>query len=195
MTEIRRNGIDRRTQNTAVTVEQRSGLDRRDALVRTRQYIAILQKIPIFKGLSVDQYKKILSIATHVIYHDGEQLCRTGDESHELYIIIKGQLLVTSPDGKEISRIDPIGIVGEMGIFTNDLHTVTVSSAAESIIILIRKAELMVLLRRDNDLAIHTLLNVIRSLADKLRDDNEIIEDLRQIQHEEPPPEQHDEES
>jgi CRP/FNR family cyclic AMP-dependent transcriptional regulator len=116
-------------------------------------------------------------------FRRGEPLCHIGDKSHEIFILIKGQLLVSSPAGKEITRIDPIGTIGEMGIFTDELRSANVCAAMESITIIIRKTEFIILLRRDNDLAIHILMNVIKDLSEKLRKDNKIIEDLKESDH------------
>jgi len=181
--ETRRTGNDRRNEHDPVSIEKRDGRDRRKVCVRTGQYINILQKIPIFRGLSAEQSKKILSIATHKTFQEGEPLCHIGDKSHEIFILIKGQLLVSSPAGKEITRIDPIGTIGEMGIFTDELRSANVCAAMESITIIIRKTEFIILLRRDNDLAIHILMNVIKDLSEKLRKDNKIIEDLKESDH------------
>ncbi|MHB9028569.1 MAG: Crp/Fnr family transcriptional regulator [Candidatus Latescibacterota bacterium] len=184
MDRASRSGIDRReklSQSLPMGDNRRTGPDRRYTIRRHVQIIEILQKIPLFRGLSVQQFKKVLYICARRIFTEDEVLFHAGDESWEIYILLRGALKVTFGDGKELSRIDPIGIVGEMGVFTGQRRSATTVAAAPSILISIHKMELLKLFRHDADLGIRVLLNVILDLSAKLRRDNDIIEDLKQL--------------
>ena len=60
--EKRRTGIDRRKNATTVNGNQRTGTDRRVTVKNYYRFIKILEKIPVFNELSVDQLQKILNI-------------------------------------------------------------------------------------------------------------------------------------
>ena len=97
-----------------------------------------------------------------------------------MYILIKGELIVTSAQGKEYSRIKPGGIVGEMGILTDKPRSASVVTATDCIVISINKNEFINLLKKDTVLTIRILINIINDLSEKLRNDNIIIEELKQ---------------
>lgn len=147
---------------------------------RYDQFIAILEKIPLFKGLSIAEFSDILSVSTHRTFQEKEILFSEGNESYEMFILIKGQLQVVLPDGKVLARVNPPGIVGEMGVFTSENRSATVVTAGECICLVISKFGLMSLFSKNHTLGISILLNVICDLSGKLRKDNKIIEYLYQ---------------
>ena len=181
MEKSRRSGFDRRQKSKDHSTEKRSGEDRRKLFFDPLKVIGILEKIPIFKGLSIDQFKRIIHICSNKNLTVNEVLCRAEDESYEMFILIKGLLKVVFSNGKELSRVSPIGIVGEMGVFTNERRSASVVAASECIILSINKRELFWLFRNDSDLGTRILMNVINDMAHKLKKNNILIEELRQI--------------
>lgn len=153
---------------------------------RYDQFITILEKIPLFSGLSIAEFGKVLSSCSHKTLHENEILFNAGDESYEIFILIKGQLQVILPDGKVLARVNPPGIVGEMGVFTGERRSATVVTASECIALVISKIGLMTLFNKDSTLGMSILLNVICDLSNKLRKDNKIIEYLYQDRSSEP---------
>lgn len=176
-----RSGHDRRQNNVIIEDDRRSVLDRRIIINRIEHYTGILEKIPVFKKLSIDQLKKILSISSHKTFRKKETLCTAGDQSNEIYILIMGELTILLPDGKVIAHIDPLNIVGEMGIFTGNLRSATVVADEESLVITINKKELLRLFKMDHDLCRVLLMNVIGDLSNKLRHLNELFDRLMQL--------------
>ena len=156
-----------------------------ETISRYDQFISILEKIPLFKGLSIAEFSEILSVSSHKTFQKKEILFSEGSESYEIFILIKGQLQVTLPDGKVLARVNPPGIVGEMGVFTGETRSATVATAGECICLVISKFGLMSLFGKNKSLGISILLNVICDLSGKLRKDNKIIEYLYQDRSEE----------
>lgn len=181
MEENRRSGIDRRELQDSVSDEQRTSKERRVILCQQIEYLSILDKIPIFNGLTPKQASRILRICSNKIVAKDEVICCAGEESNNMFVLIKGLLSVTFPDGKELSRIRPVGIVGEMGIFTGDPRSATVKAATESLILVIHKAEILRLFRNDSELRSHILMNVIQDLSKKVKNNNVIIEKMKKI--------------
>ena len=181
MSEHQRCGFERRKHQTEITSNHRSGEDQRVIAKNYYQFIKILKKIPIFKELTIQQFQMILNICSKQFYKKNEKLFLKGDDSHEMFILIQGELKITFRDGKEFSRIHPVGFVGEMGIFTSQPRSATVEAATDSILLTIHKTELFKLFEKDCFIATHILMNVIKDLSCKLRNDNIIIEELRQM--------------
>jgi len=145
------------------------------------QIIDVLEKIPIFRGLSFEQFKQILMICSRQKLLEGEILCHTGEESLEIFILIRGKLQVTFEDGKEFSRIRPLGIVGEMGVFTGDTRSATVVAASKCTILTIKKDDLFRVFDSDPVLGMLVQSNVIEDLTRKMKTNNIIIEELKQL--------------
>ena len=96
-------------------------------------------------------------------------------------ILIKGELKIAFKNGKELSRIQHIGIVGEMGLFTGQQRSASVVAATDCIVLIIHKTELIKLFHEDFIIGIQVLMNVIQDLSQKLRNNNVVLEELRQV--------------
>ncbi len=178
--EGNRTGIDRRQDSDAKSKKHRAK-DRRSLMKEQGKYIGLIQKIPIFKGLTLNQFKQILLICTKKSYSEDTVVIQSGSESKQMFILIKGILRVVFPDGKELSRISPVEIVGEMGIFTAERRSASVVAAEESILLAIHKMEMMNLFRKESDIGIHILTNVIIDMSNKLKKSNTTIEELKKL--------------
>lgn len=177
--EARRSGMDRREQQQQDVSEKRNDPDQRELIKDPDKIIKLMKKIPIFHGLDDEDYKKIIRICSKKIIKKDEVICKRGDEPDELFILLKGQLRVMLSTSVFLTYITPIGLVGEIGIFTGAQRTATVYASLQSTVIRIHKQEFFELFRYDCPLSTRILLNVISDLAKKLQEDNEIIEDLR----------------
>ena len=178
--EARRSGLDRREQQREHNeAEKRQSQDRRELIKDPGRTIELMKKIPIFRGLDDEDYKKLLRICAKKNIAKDEVLCKKEDEPNELFILLKGQLRVMLSTSVFLTHITPIGLVGEIGIFTGARRTATVYASLDSTVIRIHKQELFELFRHDCPLSNRILLNVISDLANKLQEDNELIEDLR----------------
>ncbi|MFC1694028.1 cyclic nucleotide-binding domain-containing protein, partial [Candidatus Latescibacterota bacterium] len=106
-------------------------------------------------------------------------ICREGENSIDLYILLKGKLKVTIRGTTLLNYITPVGLVGEIGVFTDVQRSATVAATSDSTVIKINKVELLKLIESDSKLGSRLFLNVISDLANKLQEDNETIENLR----------------
>ena len=70
-------------------------------------------------------------------------------------------------------------MVGEMGVFTDTPRSASVVAIDDSVVLRISKKELYELFKKYSGLGNRILLNVIKDIANKLNEDNEVIEDLR----------------
>ncbi|MBN1293895.1 MAG: Crp/Fnr family transcriptional regulator [Candidatus Latescibacteria bacterium] len=177
--ETRRSGQERREKPVDITPDNRNGSERREALNDSERIIESMKKIPVFKGLTNEQYKKILRICSKKMVPKDHLICRKGDNSDALFLLTKGQLKVMLQANMLLTYIKPLGLVGEIGVFTGSKRTATVLAYIDSTVIKINKTELFSLFKNDCELSNYILLNVIEDLANKLQEDNDLIEDLR----------------
>ena len=165
--EDRRSGFDRRDQKITITVDRRLEIERRAAIRDSQRIIAIMKTTSIFKELTIEQYNTLLNICSHNTFPNDHVIYHKGDESNELYILIRGHLKVLSHRDVLLESISPIGIVGEIDVFTGRCRSTTVITTTESSAIVISKTELFKLFLDDGVLSSHILLNVIYDLAQK----------------------------
>lgn len=177
--EIRRDGEIRRENKVEVVPDNRKEPERRAVISDSAKIIESMKKIPFFKGLSNVQYKKILNICTKQMIPKDHYICRIGDDSNELYLLTKGQFKIMLQSNMLLTYITPIRLVGEIGVFTGSKRTASVLAYMDSTVIKINKNELFRLFTSDAELSSRMMLNVIADLANKLIEDNDLIEELR----------------
>ena len=149
-----------------------------DAEVR-QQILAHLKSIPLFGGLNDGQLVKIYGICEYKAYPPDDFVCRFGAMSEDLFILLGGRLVARTKAGVDIAYIAPIGVVGEMGMFTNEPRSADVVAFEESIGFLIEKQQLEVLWSEDPGICRYMLENVVKILSRKMYDTNAEIEKLR----------------
>ena len=171
----------RRVGRLKVSGGKRAGIDRSRLMKKSSRHVDIMQKIPLFKGLSFEQFLKVLKLCTKREYAPGDVVCKAGHESHQMYILITGALKVETPDGRSLAEIVPVDIVGEMGVFTGEVRSASVLAKDASIALVLQKIDLINLFRRDGDLGLKVMLNVILDLSHKLQKSNETIRLLKQV--------------
>lgn len=177
--ETRREGEIRREHNLEFVPDGRKEPERRVVVSDSAKIIESMKKIPLFRGLSDVQYKKVLNICSKTTIPKDHYICRKGDDSDALYLLTKGQLKIMLQSKMLLTYITPIGLVGEIGVFTGSKRTASVLAYMDSTVIKINKTELFRLFSGDAELSSRIMLNVIADLANKLMEDNDIIEELR----------------
>lgn len=84
-----------------------------------------LKRIPIFRGLSDDEYDVLAHAATWLDYEPGKVLMRQGELAHEMFIVVEGTLEVTRDD-EHVAEIGPGGFAGEIALITQGHRNSTV---------------------------------------------------------------------
>jgi len=180
--QARRSGLDRRRARRETASERRNGTDRRSVVNETDRMISFMKKIPLFSGLTYEQYRKVLYICYRKTLPRDLFIFEQGDRSDSMYILLAGQLKVLYHGSTLVTLIDPVTLVGEIGFFTGEPRLTSAVTTTESSIIKINRTELLRILQNDQSLANRLLLNVINELARKLRKYTEIIQELRSFQ-------------
>lgn len=134
--------------------------------------IQVLRKIPIFRGLSPTQVKTILGLCTPRAFPAGALVCRSDSPSDEMFILISGELVVSTAEGIRVATVTPVTTVGELGVISGHPRTATVEAVKNSSALVIQRAHFDYVLRDDRDLQAIVYRNIIDLLAVKLTNDN-----------------------
>ncbi len=136
------------------------------------QMMQILQKIPVFKGFEVKESLMLLRICHPQSYKAGQTIFNVGESSTEMLVLYKGRVQVVSRSGEVLAHLGTGAATGEMGIFTGQPRSASVVATEPTGGLIIRKAELIVLLGNNPSMHLRLLYNVINLLSARLADAN-----------------------
>lgn len=135
----------------------------------------VVRKIPVFRDLSSYQVQQFLGGCTSRTYKAGELLCRAGEASNEMFILISGALRVTSSSGVQLTHISPAEIVGEMGFVTNMPRCATITAATNVNVLVVGRGKFNNLLKEDADMGMKIYHNLLQAMIVRLRENNKYI--------------------
>ncbi len=155
------------------------GIERRELLKDPDRTMGRLRIIPMFEGLSPEQYMKLLRICSKKNYHRNERIFEIGEESAEMFILIQGRLQIMLGESLTIDDHGPSGMVGEMGVITGDRRAARVTALTDCVVLAFDREELLSIFRHDSELQIKVLTNIIRDLSRKALRDDETLNEMR----------------
>jgi CRP-like cAMP-binding protein len=93
-----------------------------------------MESIPLFDSLSRDERRVIAQHADDIDVSEGTQLARQGEFAYEFFVIVDGAAEVTR-DGEHVADLGPGDFLGEMGIVARAVRNATVTTTADSHVI------------------------------------------------------------
>jgi CheY-like chemotaxis protein len=139
---------------------------------KTKLLIQVLKKIPIFDGLPPSQVRRLLSMCDSRPVAEGAVVCQSDTPSDEMYILLAGELAVTTAEGMRVATVKPVTTVGEMGVITGQPRSATVMALRDSRVLVLKKGVFEAALEEDRSLRIRVFRNFISVLAEKVTNDN-----------------------
>src|SRR5215831_12814640 len=108
--------------------------------IRNRFKLALVEKVPLFEGLSGRDLQKIARSVAEVETPAGTKLATLGEAGKEMFIIVEGEALVTTQPGRT-TYLRSGDFFGEMSLLDGDPRSATVEATTP--------IRLLVLERRD----------------------------------------------
>ena len=153
--------------------------DARNRAEQRQRLLTFLHKIPLFSDLPTSTLRKVLSICAKVALADGQILCKKGDPSNAMYILLTGKLAVKIRDDTPVAMIEPVNSIGEMGVFTGEPRSATVQAVKTSALLILKSSEMNALIRRDTEFGVRIMSKVIRILSERISADNFRIQEFQ----------------
>ncbi|NUP08586.1 MAG: mechanosensitive ion channel [Polyangiaceae bacterium] len=129
---FKRNGISIPFPHRVVHMHTDSVETRERAeLERTEDRNRALRDIHFLKVIGDDQRRELASRASTRLFSRGETIVRQGEDSAELFLILRGEtavVLQTNGVEKEITRLGPGKFFGEMALLTGERRKATVKA-------------------------------------------------------------------
>jgi PPM family protein phosphatase len=138
-----------------------------------------LKKIPLFRHLTYKEQTAVLSTASTRSFPGGREIVTENQPGEELYVVIRGRVSVEKA-GVEIAELRAGGHFGEMGLIDNAPRSATVRAIEPTRVMVIARADLMGLMKRESILAVKLLWSFVQVLSDRLRETNNELSESRQ---------------
>jgi CRP-like cAMP-binding protein len=141
--------------------------------------LALIERIPIFSDLTLEGRRAILSLCSKLTLEEGEVLCRQGDPSDSMYILLVGMLAVRIVNSATIASIVPVTSIGEMGVLTGEPRSATVEAMQPSALLRLSAEDVNALIENHPEIGVMILRRVIRILAERVAADNVRIREFQ----------------
>ena len=143
------------------------------------EQILFLDKVEIFKNLSLDDLGQIAGITDTQHYREGEVLFLKGDPGNFAYIIVSGEVELFSGTGKGsrevVGRLYAGACFGEMALLDGSPRSAGAAVLGESILARIPREDFIRLMQRFPSIG----LGIITLLSNRLRRRNEEYDRFR----------------
>lgn len=137
-----------------------------------------LRGIPLFTHLLYREQAEILAISNVRSYPEGAAIVTEGEPGEDLYIILRGRVAVEK-DSVAITSIQSGGYFGEMGLVDDSRRSATVRALEPVRAMVITRADMMNVMRREPVLAVKLLWSFVQGLSQRLRTVNAELTEAR----------------
>lgn len=142
--------------------------------------INLLRTLPFFEGLGDGELRKISRLFTQKLFMPGDPIFKRGDQGHEAYVIMRGQVDIrideTSPP---IVTFGNGQIFGELAFLDGSPRTAMAVANQPSILLMIQRSEFSKLVQREPHLGMVVMRNIALELSSRLRKTNAAISPQR----------------
>ena len=137
----------------------------------------MLQRSPLFRGLSSPALERIAELAVQRSFRDGDIVFSQGDPGDALYAVVTGKIRISAgtADGREIflNIMEPGDTFGEIALLDGGTRTASATATVPSELVSIRRDHFTGLLAREPGVA----LELLRLCGERLRWTSGLVED------------------
>jgi CRP/FNR family cyclic AMP-dependent transcriptional regulator len=129
-----------------------------------REWVSVLEDVPLFQGLSKRDIRRVAKMAAKVTFPERSVIVSPRRGGDAFYVIIDGQAEVTTKTGERIA-LHSGSFFGEMALLDRGERTATVSAATEVLAMAISQQRFRELLEEEPKIA----YAIMRELAARVR--------------------------
>ena len=126
--------------------------------------VELLRTVSLFSDLRQRELEDVARLADRVDLPAGRVIMRQGETGNEAFVVATGGVVVER-DGRDVARLGPGSIVGEMALLSEGPRTATVTTAEPSTLFVLAHREFHSLM----DASSEVRRCVFDALADRLR--------------------------
>ncbi len=145
----------------------------------TEAYYNFFLKNALFKGLSQSGLNTLCSISQEIFLKKGDYLMKEGDEAHEIFFILEGNLEVIKHDEDTkthyaINRLSSGDIVGELTLFEEERRSAFVCATTDTRLLKVAFEDLQKLIDKKEDISA-IYFEIVKRTNQKLRQTTDIV--------------------
>ena len=149
------------------------------AAEQQQELTELLERIPIFAGLAMQECRQVLALCKRARYPSGKAIYAVGTPGKEMLVILKGKVAIQMPGGETVAQLEAIDTVGDMEICSAQPRVARVVAEGEVSGLTIGRPELESLIAHHHEIGVKILKNMIEALALKLSAANKLISEKR----------------
>jgi len=131
-----------------------------------------LESSKLFSDLPAAEIDSIRQVARELSFAPKQILFQEGDQGDGIYVVKTGQVLISATvahgDPRELSRLGPGDLFGEMAVLDNDPRSATATAEEPTVVYFISRSDLLEILAKTPRLA----TGLVREISRRLRDFN-----------------------
>jgi CRP-like cAMP-binding protein len=140
--------------------------------ISTLERVLILREIPIFAALTPEDLQRIAQIAREQWYPPGAVICRQGEEGDVMFVIVTGQVSITSgAEGSEqvLAERGAGEFLGEMAIIDPAPRSAGMIAKSETRVLAIEGEAFKAILRERPEVSLAVLQGISRRLREMMK--------------------------
>ncbi len=131
---------------------------------RAKALLRIIEKVPIFNNMGAENVKTVLQLCERRTVQPWDTLCKVREQSNDMAILLSGLLGVFNAENRQLSTIQPVALVGEVGLITGQPRTATVRAIQQSSMLVLGKTAFDRLMRSNAAICLCIYRNVGRTM-------------------------------
>lgn len=139
---------------------------------------SVFQRVSLFSELESGELEALSRVASVRQYPAGAAILRESEPGDLFFVLLRGEVkvFIDSPDGREVvlTHLQAGDFFGEMALFAGDVRSASVTSLADSELVVLSRADFLAVLAHDFALT----KKILRTLSARLRRANDVIESL-----------------
>lgn len=106
---------------------------------KAKALLRIIEKVPLFHNMGAENVIAVLHLCEWRTVQPWDTLCRVREQSNDLAILLSGQLGEFNAENRQVATIQPVAMVGEVGLITGQPRTATVRAIQQSKMLVLGK--------------------------------------------------------
>jgi len=164
-----REALDRGGHDNATAILVRVGGDAIGASATAERRILALKRAPLFRQLGYNEVVRVVGQTTVAHAAPGQVVAREGDAGTELYVVLAGELEVEK-GGRAAGTLGPGAHFGELALTDPSSRSTTVRARSAVTLLVLRRPELIALVRSDPVIASKILWSFVVALSGRVPD-------------------------
>jgi uncharacterized protein len=142
-------------------------------LLRLKIGEQVVERSPLFRGLKASEVKRVALLGTVTRHVAGDLLLRQGDKGDWMLVLLSGAARIEASDAassrtREIGKVEPGDVVGEVAFFTSARRTASVVATEDGEVLRIDAARMRRVAQRFPKIAAKVYANLAQLLGAKV---------------------------